>query len=229
MVTVDKAIIARIEKGKKHFEILVDPELAYDMRSGKSVSLQKMLAVNEIFYDAKKGDRASPDEISKIFKTNDIVKIADEIVKEGDIQLTTEFRRRKADEKKHRIASIISEKAVDPRTKAPHPIERIISAIDQARVSIDPLVPAERQVEHVINGIKAILPISVEETELTISIDAKYSGQVYGILKGYGNFSDQWSGNTLVVKIKIPASLKEKIYSQLAKLTGGNVNIQEKH
>ena len=54
MVTVDKAIIARIERSGKHFEILVDPELAYDLREGKSVSLNKMLAINQVFKDAKK-------------------------------------------------------------------------------------------------------------------------------------------------------------------------------
>ncbi len=227
MVTVDKAIIAKIKKKGKEFEILVDSELAYDLRSEKSISIQKMLAVNEVFLDAKKGDRASPDDIRDAFSTNDVLKIAEEIVKEGEIQLTTEFRRKKAEEKRQRIAALISEKAVDPRTKMPHPIERILNAMDQARVSIDPLVIAEKQVETTINSIKYILPISIEETELTIKIDAKYSDQAYSIMKNFGNFSDQWAGNTLVIKIKIPAAIKEKLYSQLSKITGGNIDIKE--
>ena len=227
MVTIDKAIIARMEKNKRHFEILVDPELAYDFRSGKSVSVQKMLATNQVFYDSRKGDRASPEELQKAFRTGDAVKIAEEIIKHGEIQLTTEFRRKKAEEKRRMIAALISEKAVDPRTKAPHPIERILNAMEQAKTSIDPLQPAERQVESVMNSIKSVLPLSVEEVELTISIDAKYTGQAYNILKNYGNFSEQWSGNSLVAKMKIPASLKEKLYSQLAKITQGNVDIKE--
>ena len=44
MVTVDEAIIAKFDKDGKHFEILVDSELAYGMKEGKIVSLSKMLA-----------------------------------------------------------------------------------------------------------------------------------------------------------------------------------------
>ena len=45
MVTVEEAIIAKIDKAGKHFEVLVDPNIAYELREGKIVSISKMLAV----------------------------------------------------------------------------------------------------------------------------------------------------------------------------------------
>ena len=98
MVTVEKAIIARIDKYGKHFEILVDSELAYDLKENKSVSINKMLAINQVFTDAKKGMKAGAGDLQKAFNTDDVEKIASIIVKEGDLQLTTDFRRRKVDE-----------------------------------------------------------------------------------------------------------------------------------
>ena len=228
MVTIEKAIIAKIEKDGKKFEVLVDPDIAYDLRDGKSASVQKMLAVNEIFTDSKKGDRAGPKDLEESFGTNDVFEIAEKIVKEGDIQVTTEFRRKKVEEKRKAVATIISRAGIDPRTRTPHPPERILTAMEQAHVSIDPFQAAETQVPEILKAIKPIIQISVEEIEMTVEIPAKYSGRVYGALKEYGKYSEQWAGDMLVLKIKIPAGLKEKFYSQIAGLTSGEARITEK-
>ncbi len=61
MVNVDEAIIAKYEYCGEHFEILVDPDLAADYRNpdGPDVAIEDLLAVEEIFKDSKKGDKAS--------------------------------------------------------------------------------------------------------------------------------------------------------------------------
>ena len=94
MVSVDKSIIARLDSRGEHFEVLVDPELALKVRRGEKVPVDKLLAVGEIFRDCKKGERASPEDISRVFDTNDLEAVANRIIKKGEIQLTTEQRRR---------------------------------------------------------------------------------------------------------------------------------------
>lgn len=228
MVTVDEAIIAKLARDGKHFEILVDSGIAYDLKEGKTVSVSRMLAVNEVFKDAKKADRAAPGDVEKAFGTPDIEKIAVEIVKHGEIQLTTEFRRRKIDEKKKQIASFISKNAINPQTKLPHPPERIMAAMEQAHLSVDPFKPADNQVEDVIKAIKSIIPISVEETLLFVEIPAKHSARAYGVLKEFGIEQEKWlSDGSLVAKIKIPAGAKESVYRRLGAATEGNVKIEE--
>ncbi|MBI3260585.1 MAG: ribosome assembly factor SBDS, partial [Ignavibacteriae bacterium] len=157
MVTVDEAIIAKIVKNGKHFEILVDPELAYELRDGKSVSIQKMLAINIICTDAKKGDKASTADIEAAFGTTDIEKITEHIVKHGEIQLTTEFRRKKVEERRKQIANLISKNAVNPQTKMPHPADRILNAMEQSHFSVDPMKTAEQQMDDAVKAIKQIL------------------------------------------------------------------------
>jgi len=228
MVTVEKAIIAKLAKGGKHFEVLVDSELAYDFRSGKAVSVNKMLAVGQIFNDAKKGDRVVTTDLEKAFGTSDVNKITEIIVKTGEIQLTTEFKRKKTEEKRKQIATLISRAAIDPRTKAPHPPDRVLNAMEQAHVNVDPFIAAEQQTTDVIKMIKQILPISIEEIELTVEIPAKYSGRVHGAIREYGAPSEQWAGANLVIKIRIPAGLKEKFYTHMAGITENNARINEK-
>ena len=228
MVTVDEAIIAKLVRDGKHFEILVDADIAYDLKEGKTVSISRMLAVNEVFTDAKKANRAAPSDTQKAFGTNDIEKIGQEIVKHGDIQLTTEFRRRKTEEKRKQIAAFISKNAINPQTKLPHPLERITSAMEQAHVSVDPFKPAENQVDGVIAAIKKIMPISVEEITLFIEISAKYSSRAYGIVKEFGIQQDKWlADGSLTAKITIPAGMKESVYRRLGAATEGTAKIEE--
>ena len=228
MVTVDEAVIAKLGRDGKHFEILVDSDIAYDLKEGKTVSISRMLAVNEVFTDAKKANRAPPGEVQKAFGTGDIEKIAVEIVRHGEIQLTTEFRRRKIEEKKKQIAAFISKNAINPQTKLPHPPERIMAAMEQAHLSIDPFKPADNQVEEVIKAIKSIMPISVEEASLVVEIPAKYSARAYGVLKEFGMQQEKWlSDGSLVAKITMPAGAKESVYRRLGAATEGTARIEE--
>ena len=228
MVTVDQAIIARYEKDGKHFEILVDPELAYDLKEGRSVSIQKMIAVNQVLTDSKKGSKATPSDVEKAFGTQDLEKIAETIVKKGEIQLTTDFRRKKTEERKKLVAELISKYAINPQTRLPHPQQRILAAMDQARVHVDPFKPADQQVEDGVKAIREIVPISLEEIMLKVEIPSRYAGRGYGAVKEYGIQQEQWlTDGSLVVKIIVPAGMKEAVFRRLGALTEGNARIEE--
>ena len=92
MVNIDDAIIAKYESFGEHFEILVDPDLAAEFRNpdGKDVEVEDLLAVEEIFKDSKKGDKASDEAMTKIFETTEPLEVARQILEKGTVQLTAE-------------------------------------------------------------------------------------------------------------------------------------------
>src|SRR2546422_4715906 len=139
----DKFTTARLQKASDHFEILVKPQQALDYKLGKQVPMSQVLMIEEIYSDSSKGTRAPTDKLQKHFGTLDPVKIAEEIMKSGELQLTTDQRRQLVDEKRRQIISIISRNAIDPRSGAPHPPLRIEQALEQIRISIDPYKSAE--------------------------------------------------------------------------------------
>ena len=58
MVSLDDAVTARLERGGARYEILVDPELVQTWKEDpESVELSELLAAEEIWSDAKAGDR----------------------------------------------------------------------------------------------------------------------------------------------------------------------------
>lgn len=228
MVTIEDAIVARIDKKGKHFEILVDPEIAYDLKSGKNVSTAKMLAVSEVYSDSNKGEKASDSDLEEIFGTRDVNQISEKIVKKGDLQVTTAFRNKKTDEKKRKIAAIISKNAMNPQTKLPHPLERILKSMEKSNINIDPFKPANEQVDEVLDALKPIIPISMDTLIFEILVPAKHTGSAYGLLKRYNIKKDEWrKDGSLYVKVDIPASLKDELYGKLNSMTDGDFTLKE--
>ena len=58
MVSLDDSVLARMEKGGKRYEIMVDPELVEDWRNDpESVELGDLLAIEDVFHNARDGER----------------------------------------------------------------------------------------------------------------------------------------------------------------------------
>ena len=90
MVSLDDAVLARMEKGGKRYEVLVDPSLVEAFRADpSSVDINDFLAMDEVFHDARGGERPTEEAIEATFQTQDISTIASIILDKGSIQLTT--------------------------------------------------------------------------------------------------------------------------------------------
>lgn len=227
MVSVKDAVIARITKGHIHFEILVDPDKALEMKKGSGVSIDSVLAARGIFKDARKGERVPDEDLEHAFHTTDIGRIASQIIREGEIQLTTEQRRRFIEEKRNRIADIISKQGINPQTKLPHPMQRILNAMDEARISIDPFKPAEEQVKNIVAKIQDILPISIENIEIELRVPIQYAGKVSSAVRNIAPVKkEEWKADAWVAVIEIPAGMQADIYDRLNKLTSGQVEVK---
>ena len=89
MVSLDKAVIARLQKKEDHFEILVDPYAAEQLIEGKEVDVLSSLAIDAVFKDSKKGTHAPQESLEKHFDTVEVEKIAREIESKEIQQIIT--------------------------------------------------------------------------------------------------------------------------------------------
>jgi ribosome maturation protein SDO1 len=165
-----KFTIARYTKDNEHFEILVKPEKALDYRNNKLASITEVLAAETIYADANKGTRIPENDLKKAFNTTDPLKIADTILKKGQLQLTTDQRRKMVEDKRRQIIDYISRQAVDPKTNLPHPPTRIENAMEQIRYPIDPYKSIEEQARDIIKLLRPILPLKVEQIAVGVHI-----------------------------------------------------------
>jgi len=225
LVSLDEAVIARLQKGEDHFEILVDPHAAERLIEGKKVDVLSSLAIDAIFKDSKKGTHASQESLEKVFGTDDVETIVKEIILKGDIQLTTEQRHEMQEQKRKRIVDIIVKNAMDPQTKMPHPRQRIELAIEEAGVHIDPFKPVDDQVKLVVEALRPIVPIAMEQVKISVKISSQYIGKAYGIARSFGVLErEDWqSDGSWVGIIRIPAGMQTDFYDRLNDVTKGNV------
>ena len=226
MVSLDDAVIARLKKGEEHFEVLVDPYAAADLIDGKDIDVIQSLAIDSVFKDSKKGTHASEESLQKSFGTNDITEISTQIILKGDIQLTTEQRHKMQKNKKNRIIETIVRNAMDPKTKAPHPRQRIELAMEEAGVHIDPFKPVSDQIKTIVELLRPIIPISMESVRISIKISAEHIGKAYGTIRSYGTLErEDWqSDGSWIGIIKIAAGMQTEFYDKINDVTKGNVS-----
>jgi ribosome maturation protein SDO1 len=221
----DKYTTARLAKGQDHFEVLVKPQQALDYKLGKQVPISQVLLIEEVYSDSSKGTRASEEKLQKYFGTSDPVKIAEEVMKSGELQLTTEQRRQLIEDKRRQIISIISRNAIDPRTGTPHPPLRIEQAMGQIRLSIDPYKSAEEQAKVVIDELRPILPLKIEQMRIAVKVFAEHAARAYNAFKSFGTVSrEEWqSDGSLVAVIEMPAGMYGSFIEKIGKLTQGTI------
>lgn len=223
MVDVNKAVIAKLKREGKEFEILVDCDKALELREGKPIGIDDILAVDDIFKDVKKGEKASEHDLEKTFKTKDAREISKIIIKEGIVQLTKAHLAKQREEKKKQIINLIHMNAVDPKTGIPHPPQRIESALEEAKVHIDENKKAEDQISDIIKKLQTILPIKFEKRKIKIVIPAKYAGQCYNVLKRY-NAIEEWMNNgNLKGIVELPAGIVDEFFGRLNSICHGEV------
>jgi ribosome maturation protein SDO1 len=228
MISLEKAVIAKLTKSGEKFEILVDPEKAIELKSGKELPLEELIASEEIFEDVRKGTRTTNEKINKAFGTNDLNIIARKIILEGEVQITTEQRKQMLEEKTKAIATLISKRGVNPQNNMPHPTDRILRAMEQAKVRIDINKRVEEQIESVLEGIQKIIPIKFEKIQIAIKIPPEFSGKAGSVVRSLGVLlREEWASNgSYIGLLEIPAGMQPEIYDRLNNLTHGQVEVK---
>ncbi len=223
MVKLEDAVIAKLTSHGTAFEILVDPELALALRVGENVDVRSALAVDKVFKDSKKGDAASEELVQKAFGTLDVVKVAEQIIRRGEVQVTTEQRRKMRDERVKRVVSLISRRAINPQTNLPHPPARIEAAMKEARVQIDESKSAEEQVPKIVKALLPLIPLKFETRRIAVKIPATHVGKSQRVVREFGAVKhEQWSSDgSWAVVVEIPAGIQGEFFDKLNAITRG--------
>ncbi len=223
MVALDESIIARLRTHGKTFEVYVDPDGALAFKRGDKIKIENIIAVEDVFSDARSGDRPPEQDVLNAFGTTDAVKVAEKIILEGELQLTTEQRKKIQEEKKRQVITVIAQNAINPQTKAPHPPARIEAAMNEAGVHIDPMKSVDEMVTITMKAIRPIIPIRFEEVKIAIKILPEYAAKAYGSIAEFGNLIKQeWQNDgSWIGVISVPAGMQDDLYSLLNRLTKG--------
>jgi len=221
-------VIARIEKAGEKFEVLVKPDAVQRLRDGKEIDLMAELAIDQIFKDAHKGSKASEEKTQEFFGTTEPLAVAKQIIRHGEIQLTTEQRRQMLEQKRKQIVQYIAQNAINPQTGAPHPPQRIEIAMEEAKVHVDPFKGIEEQVKDVMDALRPLIPIRFEKVRIAVRLTAEDSAKSYGDLKSFGTIlKEEWSPTgAWIGVVEMPAGMQTDFFDRINAKTKGNAEIK---
>lgn len=221
-------VVARYEVKGHRFEILVDPEKALEYREGRKVDLDEVLKGDYVYKDARKGDKASPEELVRVFGTDDIRVVADAIIKRGELQLTTEQRRRMLESRRRQIVTYIARSAVDPKTKAPIPPQRIEKAMEEARVTVDLYRSVEEQAAAIVKAISRILPIRIARARFRVKVPPEIAAKAAQELRKLGEVKgEQWGKDgSYEIEFEVPAGLQQEVIDRINRATKGQSEVK---
>jgi ribosome maturation protein SDO1 len=224
---VDVTVVKFSFEGEK-FEILVKPDPALEFKMGRKKDLSSVLVSDDIYTDSSKGTKPSTEKLLKAFKTEDLAEIAQIILQKGNLNLTTDQRRKMVDDKKRQLVEFISKTYVDPRTHLPHPPLRIEQAMKDARVSVEPQKNVDEQVKDIVEKLRSIIPLKSENLSLEITIPAQFASQSYAVLKSVGSLkNEEWQNNgSLKAILEIPAAARPNVIDRLGSITKGSASVE---
>ncbi len=225
---VDKVTVVRYTFEGEKFEILVKPDPALEFKLGKRKDISSILVSDEIYSDSNKGTRASTEKLQKAFKTNDSMAIAERIHQKGDLNLTTDQRRKMITAKRKQIVEYIAKTYVDPKSHLPHPPLRIEQAMVDGKVSVDPYKNVDEQVKDIVEKLRSIIPLKSENLSLEINVPAQYAAQSYSVLKSTGTLKkEEWQANgSLKAILEIPAAARPNVIDRLGSITKGTASVE---
>lgn len=215
----DKFSTVRLTIEGDTFEILVRPDNALNYKLGKNIDLSHIIAIDEVYFESSKGLRANSEKLLKHFNTADHGEASKIVLKKGELQLTTDQRRKMIEKNRKQIINIIARNFIDPRTGLPHPPTRIEQATKEIRISIDPFKDPEEQSKLVVEKLRTIIPLKSEKMKIKIIAPPQFSPQVIGLAKGFGKIlNEEWgsdgSWNALVeIQGGVHTSMIEKLNS----------------
>jgi len=223
MVSLDNAVVARFSRGGEHFEVLADPDNALRLREGAAIDVDAVLAIEEVFKDASKGEKASDENLKRVFSTTDPAAIAKRIIIEGDLHLTAQQRRKIQEHKRKQVIATIAANAINPQTGLPHPPQRIENAFEEAKVNIDPLRSVDEQVNVALKAIRPLIPIRFEEVNIAVKVPAHYAAKSQSPIQRFGTIVRQeWQKDgSWIGVVRFPAGLQNDFYELVNRLSRG--------
>ncbi|PSP27532.1 ribosome assembly factor SBDS [Halobacteriales archaeon QH_2_65_14] len=225
MISLDEAVTARLESHGERYEVLVDPDAALAIKRGEfEGDIEDVIAAEDVFEDASSGDRPPENALKEVFESTDPLEIIPEVIKQGEIQITAEQRREMQEQKHKQLINRIARNAVNPQMdNAPHPPERIESALEETKFRVDPMEPVENQVDEALEALRPVIPIRFETITVASQLPAEYAGSGQAKIREFGDLKEEeWQADgSWIGVVEFPAGLQNDFYDLVNEVSSG--------
>jgi ribosome maturation protein SDO1 len=132
--------------------------------------LSEVLQTETVFANVSKGQVAKKEDLLKAFGKDDQTEICKEILTKGELQVSEKERHANLDSTFKEIATMVSDKCVNPETNRAYPVTIIEKGMKDAHYSIKPNKNVKSQALDVIKLLKQNMPIEKAQMKVKIMV-----------------------------------------------------------
>lgn len=180
--------VVKIKKCGKRFEIACYKNKVVSWREGIEKDLDEVLQSHTVFVNVSKGEVAKKADLVKCFEEleGNQTEICKYILSKGDLQVSDKERQAQQEAMFKDIATVISDKCVNPESKRPYPVSIIEKAMKECHIAVKPNKSSKQQALDTIGKLQASIPIERAMMRMKVVTPLKASNKIRKSLSKLG-------------------------------------------
>lgn len=180
--------VVKIKKCGKRFEIACYKNKVVSWREGIEKDLDEVLQSHTVFVNVSKGEVAKKADLVKCFEEleGNQTEICKYILAKGDLQVSDKERQAQQEAMFKDIATVISDKCVNPESKRPYPVSIIEKAMKECHIAVKPNKSSKQQALDTIGKLQASIPIERAMMRMKVVTPLKASNKIRKSLSKLG-------------------------------------------
>lgn len=172
--------VVKIKKCGKRFEIACYKNKVVSWREGIEKDLDEVLQSHTVFVNVSKGEVAKNADLVKCFEElqGNQTEICKLILAKGDLQVSEKERQAQQEAMFKDIATVISDKCVNPESKRPYPVSIIEKAMKECHIAVKPNKNSKQQALDTIGKLQASIPIERAMMRMKVVTPLKASNKI---------------------------------------------------
>ncbi|CAM9790182.1 unnamed protein product [Pylaiella littoralis] len=170
-VRLTNVAVVRLNKTGKRFEIACYRNKVVNWRNRVETDLDEVLQIESVFENVSKGVLAKNKDLLKAFGTDSQLEVCRIILDKGEMQVSDKERQVALESVFRDVATIVSEKCVNPASNRPYTVSMIEKAMRDIHFSAHPTRSAKQQALEVMKKLKEVMPIDRAKMKLRITTD----------------------------------------------------------
>jgi len=168
--------VVKIKKCGKRFEIACYKNKVISWREGIEKDIDEVLQSHSVFANVSKGEMAKKADLVKCFEEvkGDQTEVCKIILSKGDLQVSDKERQAQQEAMFKDVATLVSDKCVNPESKRPYPVSIIEKAMKECHIAVKPNKSSKQQALETIAKLKDTLPIERAQMRMKVVTPVKY-------------------------------------------------------
>lgn len=212
----------RFKKGKYNFEILTRNGAVKLFKENK-LGWGKVLAVEAVFTNAKKGNLARASDLISVFGTDNIDKCAQQIINQGNAQISASQKREAVKKHQREIVAYLNKTYVN-KNGLPYSSSQLELFLAEAKIKYTSSMKTDA--ESLIKKLQGKLVFRKAVQDYTLFIGQEYARKCAKIVyKFSSNFQEKWSREGCKWVLQLTLQECDDLTKHLTKITGGDYQL----